>query len=227
MLFAKAVSKWKFAIRFLLILNEYASVADRRLFAQTPLEGLARPGRFGAVASKPGLVIFERTDLSLATVMMRRGKKQDLKRTVVTAYGLDLPDGPRAVSRNDVSFAGTGVERWLAVAEPSAGMDFVSKLRERLAGLASVADQSDGRVVLCLSGDRVREVLAKGIPVDLHSQSFKTGDVASTLVAHIGVQIQQLDEQPTFQLMAFRSLAGSLWSWLTKSAAEFGYEILQ
>jgi hypothetical protein len=25
--------------------------------------------------------------------------------------------------------------------------------------------------------------------------------------------------------MAFRSLAGSLWSWLTKSAAEFGYEI--
>ena len=81
--------------------------------------------------------------------------------------------------------------------------------------------------MLRLSGDRVRDVLAKGVPVDLHPRNFRTGDVASTLVAHIGVQIEQLDDRPTFQLMAFRSLAGSLWSWLTKSAAEFGYEIVQ
>jgi sarcosine oxidase subunit gamma len=99
-------------------------------------------------------------------------------------------------------------------------------LRARLAGLASIADQSDGRVVLRLRGDRVRDVLAKGVPVDLHPRRFKTGDVASTLVAHVGVQIEQLDDQPTFQLMASRSLAGSLWSWLTKSAAEFGYEVV-
>jgi methylglutamate dehydrogenase subunit D len=72
-----------------------------------------------------------------------------------------------------------------------------------------------------------RRVLAKGVPVDLHPMSFKTGDVVSTLVAHIGVQIERLDDRPTFQLVAFRSLAGSLWSWLTKSAAEFGYEMLQ
>ena len=98
---------------------------------------------------------------------------------------------------------------------------------EHLAGLASIADQSDGRVVLRLRGDRVRDVLAKGVPVDLHPRSFKTGDVASTLVAYIGVQIQQLDDRPTFQLMAFRSLAGSLWSWLTKSAAEFGAEFVR
>jgi sarcosine oxidase subunit gamma len=95
-----------------------------------------------------------------------------------------------------------------------------------LAGLASIADQSDGRVVLRLSGDRARDVLAKGIPVDLHPRGFRTGDVASTVVAHIGVQIQQLDDRPTFQLIALRSFAGSLWSWLAKSAAEFGYEIV-
>jgi hypothetical protein len=45
--------------------------------------------------------------------------------------------------------------------------------------------------------DRVRDVLAKGVPLDLHPRSFRTGDVASTLVAYIGVQIQQLDERPT------------------------------
>ncbi len=126
-----------------------------------------------------------------------------------------------------MSFAGIGVGQWVAVAEPPAAGGFVAQLRERLAGMASITNQSDGRVVLRLSGERVRDVLAKGVPVDLHPVAFKTGDVASTIVAHIGVQIEQLDERPSFQLMAFRSLAGSLWSWLTKSAAEFGYEIVQ
>jgi len=160
-------------------------------------------------------------------MIARRGKEQDLKRAVVSAYELELPEGPRFASKNGASFAGIGIEQWLAAAEPPARTDFVSQLREQVVGLASVADQSDSRVVLCLTGDRVREVLAKGVPIDLHPQRFKTGYVASTLVAYIGVQIQQLDNQPTFQLMAFRSLAGSLWSWLAKSAAEYGYEIVR
>ena len=83
---------------------------------------------------------------------------------------------------------------------------FVARLQDRLTGLASIADQTDGRVVLRLRGSRVRDVLAKGVPLDLHHRSFKTGDIASTLVAYIGVQIEQLDDAPTFQLMAFRSL---------------------
>ncbi len=202
-------------------------MADFALQARAPLTGLARPGRFGAATANPGLVIDERTDLALATVMARRGKEQELIRAVATIYGLDLPGGPRVASNAGVSFAGIGVHQWLAAAESPAEAGFISRLREQLARLASVADQSDGRVVLRLSGDRIREVLAKGVPVDLHPRNFRTGDVASTLVAHIGVQIQQLDDRPTFQLMAFRSLAGSLGSWLTKSAAEFGYEIVQ
>jgi sarcosine oxidase subunit gamma len=201
-------------------------MADSRVHARAPLDGLARPGWFGATMPNPGLVIEERTNLALATVMARRGKEHDLKSAVATAFGLDLPDGPLLASNDGVSFAGIGVHQWLVAAETSPETDLVSRLWERLAGLASISDQSDGRVVLCLWGDRVRDVLAKGIPVDLHPRSFRTGDVASTFVAHIGVQIQQLDDRPTFQLMAFRSLAGSLWSWLTKSAAEFGYEIV-
>jgi len=200
-------------------------MADRALRARAPLAGLARPGRFGAASPKPGVIIEERTDLALATLMVRRGKEQDLKIAVAVAYGIDLLDGPRVASKDGVSFAGIGVGQWFAAAGPRE-TEFVPQLRRRLTNLASVTDQSDGRVVLRLRGDRVRDALAKGIPVDLHPRNFKTGDVASTLVAHIGVQIEQLDDQPTFQLMAFRSLAGSLWSWLTKSAAEFGYEVV-
>jgi methylglutamate dehydrogenase subunit D len=201
-------------------------MVDLSITARAPLQEVARLGRFGAVAADTGLVIEERTDLAMATVIARRGKQDDLKRAVAAAYGLDLPDGARLAANGTVSFTGIGVRRWFAVAESAAETDFVARLGERLVGLASVTDQTDGRVALRLRGNRVRDVLAKGVPLDLHQRSFTPGDAASTLVAHIGVQIQQLDDAPTFQLMAFRSLARSLWSWLTKSAAEFGYEVV-
>ena len=92
-------------------------MADFALQARAPLTGLAGPGRFGAATPNPGLVIDERTDLALATVMARRGKEQELNRAVATIYGLDLPDGPRIASTAGVSFAGIGVHQWLAAAE--------------------------------------------------------------------------------------------------------------
>ena len=82
-------------IRFLSIPRGCASMADRGLRARAPLAGLARPGRFGAATPTPGVLIEERTDLALATVMVRRGKEQDLKIAVGVAYGIDLLDGPR------------------------------------------------------------------------------------------------------------------------------------
>jgi len=202
-------------------------MVDARPYARTPLAGIARSGRFGAAGGVPGLIVEECSELSLATVMARHGKEADLKQTVAANFGIDLPDGPRAAAKDGVSFAGIGPRQWLAIAESSASPDFVGALRAQLGGSASITDQSDGRVVLRLRGDRVRDVLAKGVPVDLHPPCFKTGDVASTLIAHIGMQIRQLDDQPTYELMAFRSLAGSLWSWLTKSAAEFGYQVIR
>jgi methylglutamate dehydrogenase subunit D len=195
------------------------------LLVRTALQGVAQRGRFGTAGSRPGLIVEERTDLALASVIARRDRQLDLKDAIGNAFGIELPDGPRVVANSGVSFAGIGLNRWFAAAENSAGTDFVARLQNRLTGLASIADQTDGRVVLRLRGNRVRDVLAKGVPLDLHHRSFKTGDIASTLVAYIGIQIEQLDDAPTFQLMAFRSLAGSLWSWLAKSAAEFGYEV--
>ena len=105
-------------------------------------------------------------------------------------------------------------------------MCFAATLRAVLGPFAAVTDQSDARLVLRLSGPRVRDVLAKGVAVDLHPKAFKPGDVTSTLVAYVGVQIDMLDAAPTYQLTAPRSMAGTLWSWLSASAAEFGYDVV-
>ena len=185
-------------------------MADRGLQARAPLAGLALPGRSGAAARKPGLLIEERTDLALASVMARHGKEHDLKGTVAAAFGLDLPDGPRVASKDGVSFAGIGAGQWIAAAEPGQ-TGFVPRLRARIAGLAAVADQSDARLVLRLRGARVRDVLAKGVPLDLHPRRFKPGDVASTLVAYIGVQIDSSTTSRPFsspRRAAWRAVSG-------------------
>jgi sarcosine oxidase subunit gamma len=189
---------------------------------RSALHGLTRPGRRGAGAA--GLTIEERTDLSFASVIAKRGKRDALVSAVETAYGVALPNGPRRVSRGSVTFAGTGPDQWMASAEGAEAQNFAARVRGRIGLFAAVADQTDARLVLRLSGPQMRAVLAKGVPLDLHPKVFKPGDVATTLVAYIGVQLDRIDE--TFQLTAPRSMAGSFWSWLSASAAEFGYDVV-
>ena len=171
-------------------------------------------------------MIEERTDLAFATVIAKRDKRFMLINAVNTTFGVVLPDGARRVTRGAVTFAGVGPEQWLASAEGAEALSFAARVRSRVGLFAAVSDQSDSRLVLRLSGPRVRDVLAKGVPLDLHPKIFKTGDVACTLVAHIAVQLDMLDDAPAYQLTAPRSMAGSLWSWLTASAAEFGYDVV-
>ena len=196
---------------------------DAVLQERSPLHGPAVPGRFGARGNVVGVSIEERT-MALASVVARRDQRDALGRKVAERYGLQLPDGPRRSTAGSVTFAGVAPGQWVASTEGAA--DFVTGVRSDLGSLAAVADQSDSRLVVRLSGPRVRDVLVKGLAVDLHPRAFKLGDVAVTLVAHIGVQIDMLDDAPTYQLAAARSMAGSFWSWLTASAAEFGYDVV-
>ncbi len=198
-------------------------------FAQqerSALHGIATPGRHGAATTVAGLLIEERSDIALASVIAKRDKRFMLVNAVNTAFGIALPDGPRRASKGGVTFAGIGPDQWIASAEGPDAVGFATRLRGRIAPFAAVSDQSDARLVLHLSGPRVRDVLAKGVAIDLHPKVFKPGDVASTPIAYIGVQIDMLDAAPIYRLTAPRSMAGSFWSWLSASAAEFGYDVV-
>ncbi len=169
----------------------------------------------------PGLAIERRETLTIASFAASKGKKGALAAAIRATYGADLPQRPGRVESAGVAFVWAGPDQWLAIAERGQNRDLEIELKAALAGLASVVDLSDGRVIVRISGERARDVLAKGVPVDLHPRAFRPGDVAITHASHIGVILWQLDDKPTYEVAMFRSYADSFAHWLFDSAAEF------
>lgn len=169
----------------------------------------------------PGLAISARETLTMASFAAAKGKKDALQDAIRAAYGVELPSGARRVEGNGIAFVWAGPDHWLAIAERAEGRDLETELKRTLAGIASVVDQSDGRIVVRISGPHARAVLAKGVPIDLHPRAFSPGSVAITHASHIGVILWQTDDAPAYEAALFRSYADSFTHWLFEAAAEF------
>jgi sarcosine oxidase subunit gamma len=195
------------------------------LIARSPLDGFAPPGRHGKTEGEPGVRLADRTGIAIASVIARRGKAAALGAAARTAFGIELPATPRRVAAKGIAFIWTGPGQWIAIREAPAAESLEAALSRALAGLAAVAEQGDGRAVVRIAGPRARDTLAKGVPIDLHARAFRPGDTALTLAGHIGIQIWQIDDAPTFEIAVARGYARSFWEWLTASAAEYGYDV--
>jgi methylglutamate dehydrogenase subunit D len=186
-------------------------------------DGVAHPGRSGADRPEPGVVIMPRHDFTLALVIGSHEGGTDLERVFGARYAIRPPDAPRAVCGASLDLVWAGPSQWLAV---SVRPEMPAELAAELTGIAAVTDQSDARAVLRLNGPHVRDVLAKGCPVDLHERAFRRGDTILTAIGGIGVQIWWADVDDALHLAVPRSMAFSFWSWLLPSAQEFGVEVL-
>lgn len=161
------------------------------------------------------LEITERTDLALATIMARKGVDAA---AIGAQLGLTPLDGPRAVRVGAMTLVGTGPGAWLAIAEdgPAGCAEW---LRERLAGLASISEQSAGYQVLRMRGSGARTLLQRGAFIDLDPTAFGPAAAATTVIAHIGVILWAVDDAPTFDVALFRSFAGSFRDWIAAASA--------
>jgi methylglutamate dehydrogenase subunit D len=140
--------------------------------------------------------------------------RKDQTQAVMDKTG--VMDAARQSGTDGITALGIGPGRWLFLGS-------TPEQQASLSGLASLSDHSDGYAVFELWGPKVRETLAKGVPVDLHPTVF-TDDVAVTVIAHIGAIVWQ-SAPDHFSIAIFRSYAGSFWHWLAASAAEFGLTV--
>lgn len=197
-----------------------------KLAPRTPLATVAVLGRYGHCIGGPRpVVLTERPDVRLCVIGARGGKGAEVADVVRSLTGLVLPPGPKRVAANGLGLVGTAPDQWLATAEGPTARDLLDKLTTALAGLATAAEQSDGKAVIRIAGSRARSALAKGCSLDLDPRAFAPGDAATTPIALIDCVLWQVDDAPTYELAVPSSFVESFWSWLTGSAAEYGYEV--
>lgn len=174
----------------------------------SPLRDVAVQGRFGASRGTPGVTFTVRHPMSIVTVIARAGQGE------ATAA---------ALAGHAAQWAGP--DQYIVLAEGRGEGALYRELKTKLGGLASVTDQSHGRVIIRISGPKARAVLAKGTPVDLHPDQFAIGRSALTQMAHVGVHLTRAGED-AYDLSVFRGFSESFWEWITEQAEEFGYQVI-
>ncbi|RED12807.1 sarcosine oxidase subunit gamma [Pontivivens insulae] len=80
-----------------------------------------------------------------------------------------------------------------------------------------VAVISDARAVFRLSGAGVRDVLAKGAPVDLDPARMGAGEIRRTRLGQVAVAFW-FAERDVVELVCFRSVAGFVMDWFEVTA---------
>ncbi len=201
-------------------------MASMTLTRRSALFGEVTPGRNGARRDGPPEVkLAVRAGLALTVVAARRGKASETADAVAAFAQVRPLDRPGFVAKDGVALIGCAPGQWLAVAEGNRAAGFVTNIAQMLAPIASVTDHTSAKTVVRISGKRARDVLAEGCPIDLHPRVFQPGDAATTRVAQIGCTLWQVDGTPTYDLALNSSVARSFWTWLTTSAAEYGYEV--
>jgi len=190
----------------------------------SPLAHVVRQGRFGADHGAVGVSLSVRHPASIVTIIARKDKAEAASKAVATRFGAGLPAAGKSSNGEGVSFHWCGADQWYAIADGFGEGELYAALEESLKGLASVSEQSHGRVILRVAGPKARAVLAKGTPVDLHQNVFAVGSSAVTQMAHVGVHLVRTGED-AFELSVFRGFSANFWDWLTTMSEEFGYQV--
>ncbi|RUU88189.1 sarcosine oxidase subunit gamma, partial [Mesorhizobium sp. M7A.T.Ca.TU.009.01.1.2] len=159
-------------------------------------------------------------------VMARRGKAADMATAAKVRFGVAAPETPTAVGAADATLIWSGPDQFFVLSK--GGKHSTEALAQAFASSASLSDQSHARVLISISGDKARAMLAKLSSIDLHPDAFPVGAAAATSIDHTSVTLRRGNDRDglaVFNLLVFATFAESLWHTMLDSAAEYGVVI--
>jgi sarcosine oxidase subunit gamma len=166
-------------------------------------------------------------------VVRGNARSKPFRDAVEGAVGCIPPRTPNTVEGGSDLVEGNRIlwlspDEWLVVTAPGREHDAVAALREALASHhAAVADVSESRVVIGLSGGNARETLMKGCAIDLHPRAFAAGQCAQTSLARAHMILHQIDDAPAYEIYVHRSFGEYAWAWLEDAAGEYGVQVIE
>ncbi|WP_105383398.1 sarcosine oxidase subunit gamma [Neorhizobium alkalisoli] len=115
---------------------------------------------------------------------------------------------------DDIASRYCNPSEFLAVSQ-TAGAGSVAEFLTAIPG-ASFVDQSDGFVLMAISGPSVRSILSKCLAVDLHPDTFGEGHSAAMMCCHVAANVARTGPN-AFELLVPRSFAGSVFDELMEA----------
>ena len=163
--------------------------------------GLAARAAQGNTTSA-GVILGESAHRSIVNI---RGDAEDAAfvSSVKAATGVDLPlkantvNGNTLNSGSELKILWLGPNEWWIVGPESTGAELVTGLRQAFQGQhTAVVDVSESRTVITLTGPNARDLLVRGISLDLHPRVFAAGQCAQTSLSKANILLHQTDDKP-------------------------------
>jgi sarcosine oxidase subunit gamma len=181
-------------------------------------------GHLGAqlAATPPGVRIAELPFLTQFN--LRVDPDGQASRSVGDVLGAALPTRANtAIAAGDVTVLWLGPDEWLVLA-PEGRQESLEKALRQAIGTepGAVVDLSAHRTTVELTGERAREVLAKGCSLDLHPRVFAPGSCAQVLLAQAPVLLVAREgDHPAYWLLVRVSFATYVADWLLDACVEY------
>jgi sarcosine oxidase subunit gamma len=147
-----------------------------------------------------------------------------IAKAVKTATGAAMP------AMRQITSGKSGAAAWMSSDELLLMVDYadadavIAKITKLLGAQHHLAvNVSDARAVFDLSGDVIRDVLAKGSPANMSVDVLPIGEVRRTRIGQLAVAFWFDDEQNA-KLVCFRSVGGHIMRWL-ENASQTGTEV--
>ena len=181
-----------------------------------------------AISALPGSVYdgFVRVEeLGPSGMITLRGElaSAELQKAVKAATGLAVPGQRGADFENDSGVAWMSPDELMLFVRYGDVADKLAHLEKTLSGTHYLAvDVSDARAMFGLSGEAVREVIAKLCPVDIAPGMFGPGEIRRTRMAQVPAAIW-MPAEGQMRVVCFRSVARYVFD-LLKDAARPGGE---
>jgi heterotetrameric sarcosine oxidase gamma subunit len=147
-------------------------------------------------------------------------RQEEFRHCLAQAVGIDPPAPLYRSSTHGGSrlIRLTADQYWWIATEDEAMRRFADRLVPEAGALTSL---SAGRVCLRVEGTHARDLLAKGIAIDLHPAQFAVGQSAQTGLHHTGIFLERIADD-TYDLFVQRTFAASIKEWLTDASLSYG-----
>jgi heterotetrameric sarcosine oxidase gamma subunit len=156
----------------------------------------------------------------LAQLTSFRPQREEFRRCLTQVFGAEPPTACyRAVTHGGSRLIRLSADQYWWIANEDTDLRRFAAELSPLSG--AVTALSAGRVCLRVEGAWARDLLARGIAIDLHPAKFAIGQSAQTGLHHTGIFLERVAND-SYELYVPRTFATSIRQWLTDASLPFG-----